>query len=166
MGNLNTHFLDSLRGLKEILQYTYASERKRSFEKLSAEAEKSNKKIKNYITKTATVTSVLILFFSMLVLFVSAYLYIQKIVGVDAVIVPTVMIMSSFGAVTATANLGAGLTQTIASGNRVLDLLNDIPAVEEVTDKTNITFEGAELKDVSFSYGKETILDNFSLKII
>ncbi len=165
VGNLNTYFLDSLRGMREILQYNYKAERRAEVEKLSEQMESSNKRIKSYIGKTYSATSLVILVFSMIMLLVSSYLYSQNFVSLSGVIIPTIALISSFGAVTSTANLGAGLAQTIASGNRVLDILDDTPVVESVTNGIDVNFESGELRNVTFSYGKEDILTDFSLKI-
>ncbi len=165
VGNLNTYFLDSLRGLKEILQYRHKEERKAAIDNLSLKMESSNKKIKGYIGATYSATSLVILTFSVILLFTASILYSNDLVNITGVIVPTIALFSSFGAVTSTANLGAGLTQTIASSNRVLDILDDIPVVEEVNDGTNIKFSGAQFNNTSFSYGNEDIIKDFTLKI-
>ncbi len=164
-GNLNAHFLDSLRGLKEILQYGFMDERKESIKEHSEKMETSNKKIKSYIGKTFSATNFVILLFSIIMLFTASYLYTQNIVGLSGVIVPTIMLFSSFGAVTATANLGAGLTQTMACGNRVLDILDDEPIVKEVASGVDVSFESASIDNISFSYNTEQILKDFSLNI-
>ncbi len=165
VGDLNTYFLDSLRGIREILQYNYVSQRREEIKKLSKEMEDSNKGIKSYMGKTYSITSFIILLFSLVMLFVSSYLYTQNVLDLYGVIIPTITLLSSFGAVTSTANLGAGLAQTIASGNRVLDILEDTPVVESVSNGVDIDFEGANLENVTFSYGQEDILTDFSLKI-
>ena len=51
--------------------------------------------------------------------------------------------MSSFGPVIALANLGSTLQNTFAAGNRVLDILEEEPAVEAVAGRPEIGFSGA-----------------------
>ncbi len=165
VGELNTYVLDSLRGIKETLQYDAAAERKEKINLLSEDAENSNKQIKKYMAKTYSLTILAILSFSVTMLLVSAYMYSQDAISLSAVVIPTVMLFSSFGAVTATANLGAGLSGTIASAGRVLDILDDSPAVEEVFGGKDVKFEGAELKNVAFAYKDAKILENFSLNV-
>ena len=77
-------------------------------------------------------------------------------------VIGTVAMMGSFGPVVALSNLSNNLNQTFASGNRVLDLLEEVPVVCEVTDGTAVDFDGAELSDVSFAYDKTQILKDFS----
>ncbi len=164
-GELNSYFLDSLRGIKEVLQYRYAENRKDGVAQLSAEMEEANSTLKKNIAKTSFFTYLLILSFSSAMLFTAAALYRMQLIDISAVILPSILLFSSFGAVTATANLGAGLAQTLASANRVLDILDEKPLVHEVEDGIDIAFEGAQLKDVSFAYDEQLILDGFSLEI-
>lgn len=80
----------------------------------------------------------------------SAVLYQQGSVGFDGVLISTLALMSSFGPVVALANLGSTLQNTFAAGNRVLDILEETPAVEEVTGQEGISFSGACAEQVSF----------------
>ena len=73
--------------------------------------------------------------------------------------------MSSFGPVVALAALGSTLQNTFAAGNRVLDILDESPVVEEITGMEEITFDGASARNVTFAYGEETILEKFSVEI-
>ena len=86
-------------------------------------------------------------------------------VGFDGVLIPTVALFSSFGPAIALAALGSTLQNTFAAGNRVLDILDETPAVAEVTGEAEIGFDGAAAENVTFSYGGETILDNVSVDI-
>ena len=79
------------------------------------------------------------------------------------VLVPTVAFMGSFGPVIALANLGSTLQSTFAAGNRVLDILDEIPKVEDVFDREPVGFEGAAARDVAFSYDGEPVLRGISL---
>ena len=65
----------------------------------------------------------------------------------------------------ALAALGSTLQKTFAAGNRVLDILDESPVVEEITGKEAVQFRGAAAENVTFAYGEETILDNFSVTI-
>ena len=73
--------------------------------------------------------------------------------------------MSSFGPVTALANLGSTLQNTFAAGNRVLDILEEEPMVKEINGQKEVAFHGAKAEHVTFSYGQETILKDVSADI-
>ena len=98
-------------------------------------------------------------------LLASAMLYQSGKVDFAGVLVPVIALFSSFGPAVALANLGSTLQNTFAAGNRVLDILDETPAVQEVEGKVKTVFESAAAKNISFSYGAETILDGVSLDI-
>ena len=107
----------------------------------------------------------IILLFDLAMLFASALLYQRQRIGFDGVLLSTVAMMSSFGPVVALANLGSTLQNTFAAGNRVLDILEETPVVQEITGRPETAFTGAAAERVSFAYGEEPILDDLSLQI-
>lgn len=98
-------------------------------------------------------------------LLVAICLYQKGTIGFDGLIVSTVAMMSSFGPVAALSNLAGNLTHTLASGERVLSILDESPVVEENTNGDDIIFEAMECKNVGFAYDKEQILENFNMEI-
>ncbi len=164
-GELNSYFLDCLRGIDEVLQFNCIKSREAGIDHLTADMEQSTKQIKLNTGKTMMLSNLIILSFSILMLLVSGFMYTNKMISMEAILIPTVTLFSSFGAVTATANLGAGLSQTIASGNRVLDLLDENPLVEPVTNGIDVNFDSAEFDNITFAYDQQTIVKDFSLKI-
>ena len=100
-------------------------------------------RMKRTAGRNAAVTNTIILLFDLAMLFASAALYRRGSVGFDGVLIPTLALMSSFGPVIALANLGSTLQNTFAAGNRVLDILEEEPAVEAVAGRPEIGFSGA-----------------------
>lgn len=84
-----------------------------------------------------------------------------------AVLFSAVMVafIGSFGPVVALANLGATLQQTIASGNRVLDILDEEPQVVDVVGRPEVGFSGASASHVDFSYGDGPVLAGVSVDV-
>lgn len=164
-GDLSSFVLDSLRGLPEILQYHAGDRRRKEMsertEALSAE-EGQMKKLSGWNT---AVTNSVIWVADLAMLFTSAWLFQRGMVEFEGVVIPTVTLMSSFGPVVALAALGSTLQNTFAAGNRVLDILEEIPVTEEIQGKETIEFTGAKAEKVSFSYGNEEILHEVSLEI-
>lgn len=111
------------------------------------------------------VTNTVILLLDLAMLFTSAALYSQGQVGFTGVLLPTVALMSSFGPCVALANLGSALQSAFASGNRVLDILEGAPLVEEVSGRPRTEFTGAAAENLSFSYGGEQVLSGLSLNV-
>ncbi len=166
-GELSSFVLDSLRGLFETLQFSQGEKRLGQINERTDSLSKDEYRLKLTEGSNRAVTNTVILVFDVLMLFAAATLYQLGAVGFIGVLIPTIALMSSFGPVVALANLGSTLQNTFAAGNRVLDILEETPAVEEVDkkDKADIAFDGARVDNVTFSYGGEKILDNVSLKI-
>ena len=104
-----------------------------------------------------------ILVFDAAMLILAFYLYRNGNVDLAGMLVPVIAFMSSFGPVTALANLGTTLQNTIASGGRVLAIMDETPETEDISGQPEISFSGASCENVTFSYGGETVLRDFSV---
>lgn len=164
-GELAGFVLDSLRGLDETLQYGQGEKRLTEMNARTDALSKDEASMKKNAGRNAAVTNAVILIFDLTMLFVSASLYQSGAVGFDGVLIPTIALFSSFGPAVALAALGSTLQSTFAAGNRVLDILDDTPAVEEVMGKAAVTFTGASVENVSFSYGGGEVLQDVSLTV-
>ncbi len=164
-GALSSFVLDSMRGLLETLRYSAADKRLEETDKRTDELNSIQKKLKTIEGHTGSVTDITIIFFSLAMLLSGIALYQKGSIGIDGLIVCTVSMMSSFGPVAALSSLAGNLTHTLASGERVLSLLDEAPAVAENTDGNEVKFDGMECKNVGFSYDDEAILENFNMTI-
>lgn len=164
-GALSSFVLDSMRGLLETLRYSAADKRLEETDKRTDELNSIQKKLKTIEGHTGSVTDITIIFFSLAMLLSGIALYQKGSIGIDGLIVCTVSMMSSFGPVAALSSLAGNLTHTLASGERVLSLLDEAPAVVENTDGKEVKFDGMECKNVGFSYDDEAILENFNMTI-
>ena len=164
-GELSAFVLDSLRGLPEILQYGIGMKRLDEMNQMTDALSDEEKKMKNLAGTNMAITNIVILIFDLAMLFGSASLVQSGQLGFDGVLITTLALMSSFGPVVALANLGSTLQNTFAAGNRVLDILEEIPVVEEIAGQDEVTFAGAKAENVTFSYKNDVILDDVSLDI-
>lgn len=164
-GNLSSFVLDSLRGLSEILQYNNSQKRLLDMDEYTDELIVEEEKMKINLGRNTAITNSTILIFDFSMLFISSLLYQKNIIGFDGVLISTLALFASFGPVIALANLGSTLQNTFAAGNRVLDILEEEPVVNEVIGNEEIEFLNAEAKNVTFSYDDEIILSDLSLKI-
>ena len=164
-GDLSGFVLDSLRGLSETLQYGQGKKRLAQMNEKTDDLAKDEKRMKRTSGRNSAVTNTVVLAFDLVMLFVSALLCQSGAVGFDGVLIPTIALFSSFGPAIALAALGSTLQNTFAAGNRVLDILDETPVVEEVVGKPEIAFTGAAAEHVTFSYGSETILSDVSVEI-
>ncbi len=159
-GELSSFVLDSLRGLSETLQYGQGEKRMAAMNTQTDNLSRDEERMKRTAGRNTAVTNTVILVFDLAMLFLSATL-----VGFEGCLIATLALMSSFGPVVALAALGSTLQNTFAAGNRVLDILDESPVVEEITGREVVQFHGAAAENVTFAYGEETILDNFSVMI-
>lgn len=166
-GELSGFVLESLRGLTETIQYDQGRERLSQMNRRSDELSAEEKKMKRISGRNSGITNGIILICDMAMLFTAVSLYNSGSIGFDAMLICTVALMSSFGPVTALANLGSTLQNTFAAGNRVLDILEEEPILREVSGKPEKEFAGATAENVTFSYshGEETILRDVSVSI-
>lgn len=164
-GELSSFVLDNLRGLSETIQFGTGKKRLEEMNNKTDELSADEEQMKKTTGYNMAVTNTVIMLFDIAMLFVSAMLYQNGAVGFDGVLIPVIALMSSFGPVVALANLGSTLQNTFAAGNRVLDILDETPVVEEISGKENIIFNGANAQNITFSYGNENILSDVSLEI-
>lgn len=164
-GELSTFVLDSMRGISETIQYSQGERRLKEMNSRSDALSSDEKKMKVSASKNTAFTNTVILLFDLGMLSLSSYLYMKQTVGFEAVVIPTIALMSSFGPVIALAALGSTLQHTFAAGNRVLDILDDVPVTSEIEGKETIGFKGAKAENITFSYGEETILKDVSVNV-
>lgn len=168
-GALSSFVLDSMRGLSETIQYGQGEARLKEMNERTDALSKDEERMKRNTGFNIAVTNTVILIFDIAMLLASSMLYQSGMTDFSGVLIPVIALMSSFGPCVALANLGSTLQNTFAAGNRVLDILEETPAVEEITGKKEISFHGAGADKVCFSYGQDgkeqKILDEVSLKI-
>ena len=169
-GELNSHVLDSLHGLDETIQYGYGDVRKSQMTDKAGKLAGIQRRLNGAEGTQRAVTNMVILLASFGMLALTLGLYQKDILDIEGVIVCTVAMMGSFGPVVALASLSNNLNQTLASGERVLSLLEEEPVVEEIPDggenaslDSDTTVYSAEARHVTFSYdGQQNILDDYS----
>ncbi|MCR4960498.1 MAG: ABC transporter ATP-binding protein/permease [Lachnospiraceae bacterium] len=164
-GQLSAHMLESIRGIDDTLQYSYGEKRlKEISDKTRALSERQGVLSKLTGTNMA-IANMLILISDIAMLLVCTWLYQSGRVEFDGFLIPLIALMSSFGPVTALAALGTTLQSTVASGARVLAIIDEEPETEDITGKEPASFGGAEVKTVTFAYAGENVLNKVSLQI-
>ena len=164
-GNLNSFVLESLRGIDETIQYGQGEKRKEQMSQKSIELGTLQKDLNRMEAMQRAITNLVILTCSFGMFFLMFYLYQKGNVTFDQMILATIAMMGSFGPVTALSSLSNNLNQTLASGERVLSLLEETPMVEELEGEDPVNFEGAKVSDVTFSYDKEVILKDCNINM-
>ena len=172
-GELNSFVLDSLRGLDETIQYGQGEKRKEQMSEHSKNLAGMQGSLSKMEGSQRSFTNMVILLASFGMLALTIWLYAKGEMGFEGILTCTIAMMGSFGPVVALSSLSNNLNQTLASGERVLSLLEETPLVEEIPGDVETSgaeskehgFTGAEAENVTFAYGEEVILDNYSLKL-
>ena len=162
-GDLNSFVLDSLRGLDETIQYGQGEQRKEQMSRRSRSLGELQRDLSKMEASQRALTNLVILAASFAMLFLTLHLYRSGQTGFDTVVICTIAMMGSFGPVVALSSLSNNLNQTLASGERVLSILEEEPQVREVEDGVCTEFSGASCRHVDFAYGEETILRDYSI---
>jgi ATP-binding cassette subfamily C protein len=165
VGKMNSLMLDSLRGLRELIQYNEINDRYSQLQDNMAKLSSSQNKLKKAESNSFAITDFTIIFFTISMLFASFFLYSYGEIDFSRLVLATIAMSSSFGPVVALSSLSNNLAHTLASGERVLTLLEEEPIVEEKIDGTDFIFDNLTCKNVNFSYDNTLILDNISLSV-
>ena len=166
IGSLNNIFLDLLRGITEIMQFSY---RKRAIRVV----EKTNKSLVDHQAVLIEQLALLLALEDVIVILTTGAVILT---GILTGLSPSVLLPLAFGvffsfpAIANVASLGNGLSQSLSCGERVLNLLEEKPVADEVTDGIDLNLEDSSnplivIKDLSFSYGDQPVLEDFNLEV-
>ena len=162
--SFNSYFLDSIKGIQDILFHNAGEQRKKEVNERSEKLLKETRQMKEASTKAAAATELIVSLFILLTLAVGILLVHKGEITVGKMVLGVVAVFGSFGPVIAISALPGNLTQTFASGDRVLNLLEETPVAEEITNGKNISYEKLEVKDLSFAYNtSEPVLKNICM---
>ena len=166
IGSMNAFVLDSLRGLRETLQFGRADDRARELACRMSDLAKVEGRLKDRTAVAMAATGAVVLALDMGMLLAAMHLANGGAVAFGSAAIACAALMSSFGPVIAVANLGSTLQQTLASGARVLDVLDESPQTVEIEDGVSLDgFYGAAASHVDFSYGDACVLSDVELSI-
>lgn len=154
--NFNAYFLDSIKGIKDIVINNGGESRKAEVNRRSDILLAETKKMKNDTTKAAAATELTVSLVIFATLALGVLLVTNDMLSIGRMIIGVVAVFGSFGPVIAISALPGNLTQTFASGDRVLDFLSEEPAVEPVKNGKSFKFDELDVKDLSFSYNDES----------
>lgn len=156
--SFHSYFLDSLKGVKDIVLHNAENKREAEVTRRSEALLAETKKMKRGITRAGAATELAVSFFILAVVAVGIVSVLLYGMSIGRMIIGMVAVFGSFGPVIAISALPGNLTQTFASGDRVLDLLAEQPVVQPVTDGKQIVYEEVDVKSMSFGYDAENAI--------
>lgn len=151
----NAYFLDSIKGIKDIVLNNAGETRKRGVSERSDALSGYTRELKYKIANATAATEFTVSFMTLIAAGAAVALVAAGEISIGKAIIGVVAIFGSFGPVIAISALPGNLTQTFASGDRVIKLLNEKPVVENIENGEDFLFEDLEVKDLCFSYEKD-----------
>lgn len=162
--SFNAYFLDSIKGIKDIVLNNAGAMREKEVDRRSDVLLAETKKMKRDTTRAAAATEAWVSVFIIAALAVGLFLVANHQLSVGRMVIGVVAVFGSFGPVIAISALPGNLTQTFASGDRVLDLLSEEPAVRPVKQGETVAFHDLKVDGLSFSYdGAHPVLRDVSM---
>lgn len=166
VGEMNDYFLDSIRGMKEIQLFGNEKAREAQIQQRSEQIDRAFLKIKQQEGKVRAYTEITVSAFNILILMAGLVLFARGQIDFNGLLVAVILLMSSYGPVIALSNLSNNLLQTLASGERVLDLLAEQPVLQDVVDGQDLTeVQSLRVHDLHFSYADDPILSDLNLSL-
>jgi len=151
-GELSAHMLENIRNIDDTMQYAYGEVRFKEIGEKTEELSRKQGLLSKLTGTNMALANTMILISDIVMLAVCALLYQSGRIDFTGFLIPLIALMSSFGPVTALAALGTTLQSTVASGARVLAVIDEIPVTEDITGKEKSEFSGVEVKNVTFGY--------------
>ena len=155
-GRLRSLLLETLDGRRELVGLGAADQVKRNLgsatdSMLDARRRTSRNTLYNDLA-TQVVTLICMAAFTLIVCLLGG----QGMIAMAPAVIGLVGFLSSFGPLIPVARLGAGLQPTLAAARRVFGIMDEAPAVEEVTDGPGLEeYTGTHAQGLSFSYGPD-----------
>ena len=162
-GELSAYVLENIRGLDDTLQYSYADDRKIGMNVKTDALTKFKEELNRMSGFNIAIANTMIILFDLIMLLIGSALYLKGSISFSAFVICQVAMMSAFGPVSALAALGTGLQNTIASCNRILDILEEEPETQDITGKNPISYSDVNIRDLSFAYQDEKVLDHIEM---
>ena len=154
----NSFLLESLKGIKEVLLFNQGEKR---LAKINENSDRLNAKLDDIkkhegIIRACTDVTIMI-----------AILMQNNVLNLGELIVAIVLLSSSFGPVVALSNLSNNLIHTFACAQRLFDILDEVPAVDEVEGEITLKTSEMSIENMDFNYGdrNEKLLNNINLDI-
>ena len=169
LGETSAHLTDSLQGLRTILLFNYGQKRKRAIMNKGLKLNKAKNKHSSYEGFIYGLINLVIFSVDVVVVVVAVYGFISGNLSIQGLIIVITTVVSSFGPLLAMSSVSHHLTRTFAAAERLFNLIDRIPEVNDVpncSSKLPSRFD-IEFKNINFRYSEDNpyVLKNFGLRI-
>lgn len=184
VADLSSFVLENLRGLADVLQFAAGPKRLTELDERSKQLLKAQGSLNTVSIVGEGLIVCAVTIFPLIQIALGVHLFALSKVSVPAVVLSSVLMLSSFAPFMALARLGSSLQQTLASGERILAILAEKPQVKEVAvganpqdpaytglviDLASFRYASSEAQttaqDAAGSDGSQQIVDKVSLQV-
>lgn len=158
---LSAFVLEQAAGLFDLLQFGQAAKQRMRLDEMTDALWEEEKRMRQYASDTSSLVNGVIVASGLVMILVCAHLSLP----VSQFALAVTGLLSTFGPVTALANLSTGLAPTLAAGARVLSLLEEKPLTTEIHNEKSAAMGDFTLDGVTFGYDEKPVLKNLDLDI-
>ncbi len=160
LGNINSFILERVIGVFDVIQYNHQTNSIKELDEKTSKLNQSQKRMNLYTISNSISVEVVIFISNLLIIIIAVKNNMDPKIWMFALTLHT----SSFGPVIALSNLANNMYHTLSSGDRVLNLLEEKPEVNDITEHKDLnTINAFNIKHVDFSYNDKKVLDNVSM---
>ena len=163
--DLSTTVLDSMHGVLETIQYGTKDAQVEKMNDMTDSLLESQQVQNTSAGRNLGVLNILIYCLDFVMFAACWWMYGYGALKFSEVLIVVLTFISSFGPVSALAALGTTLQNTLAAGDRILDILDEEPVVEDVSGKDPAVFDTVHVDHVSFGYDGHLVLKDDSLTV-
>lgn len=166
VGSMNAFMLESLRGVNETIQYGCQASRAEMLDERMDALHAISVKLRMRSAMSDALTDVLVIGGDVACALIGCALLAAGAIDAPQFMIAQALVMSGFGPFIAVSRLGTTLQQTLASGERVIELVDEVPQTEEVRDGVVLKgFDGAQTNNVTFGYGEKPVFENVAMRV-
>lgn len=166
VGSMNAFMLESLRGVNGTIQYGCQASRAEMLDERMDALHAISVKLRMRSAVSDALTDVLVIGGDVACALIGCALLAAGAIDAPQFMIAQALVMSGFGPFIAVSRLGTTLQQTLASGERVIELVDEVPQTEEVRDGVVLKgFDGAQTNNVTFGYGEKPVFENVTMRV-
>lgn len=166
VGSMNAFMLESLRGINETIQYGCQASRAEMLDARMDALHAISVKLRMRSAVSDALTDVLVIGGDVACALIGCALLAAGAIDAPQFMIAQALVMSGFGPFIAVSRLGTTLQQTLASGERVIELVDEVPQTEEVRDGVVLKgFDDAQTNNVAFGYGEKPVFENVTMRV-
>lgn len=165
LAELNSFFLDSIMGIKEIVFFNTVYKRQKEINKKGDAIKNNFKRFKKFEGNTTSVTEAVLTICNIFMIAICALLVLTEHINFVRFLITASILISGYGPILAVTALAVNLQQTFVAAERVFSLLDEEEKIKEVTSGENIKFDNIKAEHINFKYENADVLNDINLQL-